>query len=133
MQRKYYATGRRKTSAARVFLTVGSGQFTVNNRPLHQYFQPIQRQDCLEPFLVSKTAGIFDVYCTVKGGGMSGQAGAVRLGISRALQIFEPELRGHLKKGTHPLPLRCSPCLLVCVQWASWSGTRAAWRGRSPA
>ncbi len=94
-----YGTGRRKTSVARVWLKDGSGQFIVNHKPLTEYFQPMQRADLLAAFLISQTAGLFDVYCTVKGGGISGQAGAVRLGISRALQEFDPLYRPILKSG----------------------------------
>mmetsp|Transcript_34838 Transcript_34838/g.35503 ORF Transcript_34838/g.35503 Transcript_34838/m.35503 type:complete len:186 (+) Transcript_34838:101-658(+) len=93
-----YGTGRRKTSVARVWIYDGSGQVTVNNRNVIDYFQPIQRQHALSSFLLSNTAGMFDVWCTVKGGGISGQAGAVRLGISRALEAYTPSLRPVLRK-----------------------------------
>jgi small subunit ribosomal protein S9 len=96
---RFYATGRRKTSVARVWIKDGSGEFIVNDKPLVNYFQPIQRQLLLEAFLISKTAGLFDVFCTVTGGGMSGQAGAVRLGISRALVAVNPQMRPILKEG----------------------------------
>ena len=88
-----YATGRRKTSVARVWIKEGSGQFVVNDKSLLDYFQPIQREHALGAFVASKTAGLFDTFCTVKGGGISGQAGAVRLGISRALEAFDPSHR----------------------------------------
>jgi ribosomal protein S9 len=93
-----YGTGRRKTSVARVWIIPGSGQFVVNDRNLVDYFQPQQRFDVLKPFLASQTGGLFDVWCTVKGGGMSGQAGAVRLGISRALQNYDPSFHTPLKR-----------------------------------
>jgi len=93
-----YATGRRKTSVARVWVKRGSGIFIVNDQPLKDYFQPVQREECLMPFLVTETAGAYDVMCTTKGGGMSGQAGAVRLGVSKALISHEGEYRGALKK-----------------------------------
>ena len=67
-----YGTGRRKTSVARVWVQEGSGQFIVNDKPIHEYFQPMFRLHCLEPFQVTETAGAFDVWCTVKGGGMTG-------------------------------------------------------------
>jgi len=92
-----YGTGRRKTSVARVWIKDGSGQFTVNDKQFIDVFQPVQREHILEAFLASNTAGLFDIWCTVKGGGMNGQAGAVRLGISRALQNFNPALRPPLK------------------------------------
>lgn len=94
-----YATGRRKESVARVWIKKGSGQVTVNSKPQEQYFG---RQTHLlvlnQPFLVSERLNQYDVVCTVKGGGLSGQAGAVRHGISRALENFEPGLRPKLKK-----------------------------------
>jgi len=92
-----YGTGRRKTSVARVWIKEGSGQVVVNDKSFVEYFQPVQREHTLSAFLASRTAGAFDVWCTVKGGGMSGQAGAVRLGISRALEAFNPDLRTKLK------------------------------------
>ena len=92
-----YGTGRRKTSIARVWVSRGSGQFIINTQNLVNYFQPIQRSNILSSFIASKTAGIFDVWCTVKGGGISGQAGAIRLGLSRAVQAFDPSYRNLLK------------------------------------
>ena len=92
-----YGTGRRKTSIARVWVSRGSGQFIINTKNLVHYFQPIQRSHILSSFIASKTAGIFDVWCTVKGGGISGQAGAIRLGLSRAIQAFDPSYRNLLK------------------------------------
>lgn len=94
-----YATGRRKESVARVWLKRGKGQVIVNGKTQEQYFG---RQTHLlvlnQPFLIADRVGQFDVVCTVKGGGLSGQAGAVRHGISRALEGFEPALRPPLKK-----------------------------------
>jgi len=92
-----YGTGRRKTSSARVWVSDGSGQFTVNNKCITEYFQPMQREECIMPFVITKTAGLFDVKCTVKGGGISGQAGAVRLGVSRALVSYMPLLKTKLR------------------------------------
>ncbi|GJP35600.1 hypothetical protein CLOM_g20098 [Closterium sp. NIES-68] len=93
-----YGTGRRKTSVARVWLRKGSGGVVVNGRPLDLYFPDLsQRAAMLEPFLETGTAGEFDVKATVKGGGISGQAGAMRHGISRALQQFDPTYRPALK------------------------------------
>src|SRR5665213_3720045 len=89
-----YATGRRKESVARVWLKPGSGKITVNGRPVVQYFaRPVLRMLLTQPFLVSDRYNQFDVVCTVNGGGLSGQAGAVRHGISRALTYYEPDLR----------------------------------------
>lgn len=96
---RFYGTGRRKTSIARVWVKSGCGEFIVNEKPLWDYFQSHYRQELLKPFVVSKTGGLYDVWCTVQGGGISGQAGAVRLGISRALEQSNPTLRGSLKKG----------------------------------
>lgn len=94
-----YATGRRKDAVARVWLKPGKGLVTVNGRDQSVYFaRQTQRLILNQPFLIANRVGSFDIVCTVKGGGLSGQAGAVRHGISRALQNFEPELRGVLKK-----------------------------------
>jgi small subunit ribosomal protein S9 len=89
---KYYATGRRKTSSARVWICEGSGEIIVNGRTLIEYFPQLpQREHSLEPFFQCQNAGLFDLFVTVKGGGVSGQAGAIRLGISRALDIIDTE------------------------------------------
>eukprot|EP00743_Colponemidia_sp_Colp-15_P005718 GILK01006148.1.p1 GENE.GILK01006148.1~~GILK01006148.1.p1 ORF type:complete len:292 (-),score=30.67 GILK01006148.1:184-1017(-) len=89
-----YGVGRRKTSTASVFVTPGTGVVTVNRKPLHEYFKSIaERDDVLFPMLISNTIGKVDVNCIVKGGGTSGQVGAVRLGLARALEAREPELR----------------------------------------
>ena len=98
-QGRAYGTGRRKESTARVWVTRGKGKITVNGKPQEQYFG---RQTHLlvlnQPFLVAGRVGEFDVVCTVAGGGLSGQAGAIRHGISRALDNFEPALHTPLKK-----------------------------------
>jgi small subunit ribosomal protein S9 len=97
-QVQYYGTGRRKSSVARVFLRPGTGKFTVNSREFEQYFvTEAQRGSAKQPLLSSETASTFDVLATVSGGGVNGQAGAVRLGISRALLEFNIELRKKLK------------------------------------
>lgn len=94
-----YATGRRKDAVARVWIKKGRGQVIVNDKPQDQYFCRKTHLLILnQPFLVSGQVGAFDVICTVKGGGLSGQAGAVRHGISRALENFDPALRPSLKK-----------------------------------
>jgi small subunit ribosomal protein S9 len=93
-----YATGRRKESTARVWLKPGKGEIIVNGKKVVQYFaRPVLRMLLTQPFLVADRYNQFDVVCTVNGGGLSGQAGAVRHGISRALTYYEPELRGILK------------------------------------
>ncbi|HEX4171968.1 MAG TPA: 30S ribosomal protein S9 [Acetobacteraceae bacterium] len=93
-----YATGRRKNAVARVWIKPGKGDITVNDRKVVQYFaRPVLRMLLTQPFLVADRYNQFDVFCTVTGGGLSGQAGAVRHGISRALTNYEPELRGILK------------------------------------
>ena len=93
-----YATGRRKNAVARVWIRPGKGEITVNGRKVVQYFaRPVLRMLITQPFLVADRYNQFDVYCTVIGGGLSGQAGAVRHGISRALTYYEPDLRGILK------------------------------------
>ncbi|MBO1328219.1 30S ribosomal protein S9 [Acetobacter suratthaniensis] len=97
-QGRSYATGRRKDAVARVWIKPGKGEITVNGRPVVQYFaRPVLRMLLTQPFLVSDRYNQFDVVCTVTGGGLSGQAGAVRHGISRALTNYEPELRSILK------------------------------------
>lgn len=99
-QGRSYATGRRKDAVARVWLKPGSGRIVINNRAFETYFaRPVLRMMIGQPFEVSARENQFDVYCTVKGGGLSGQAGAVRHGISQALARFEPALRTTLKKG----------------------------------
>jgi len=93
-----YATGRRKESVARVWIKPGKGEILVNGKKVMQYFaRPVLRMLLTQPFLVADRYNQFDVYCTVNGGGLSGQAGAVRHGISRALTYYEPDLRGILK------------------------------------
>lgn len=94
-----YGTGRRKDAVARVWIRPGSGRFTVNGREADDYFpRPTLRQVIRQPFDVSNRANQYDVTCTVKGGGLTGQAGAVRHGISRALTFYEPGLRSALKQ-----------------------------------
>lgn len=96
---QHYATGRRKTSTARVFLRPGSGAITVNHREFADFFPTAsQRARVRHPLLLTETADKFDVLCTVSGGGVNGQAGAVSLGIARALCDFNLELRSRLKK-----------------------------------
>jgi len=97
-QGRSYATGRRKDAVARVWIKPGKGDITVNGRKVGTYFaRPVLRMLITQPFLVADRYNQFDVYCTVAGGGLSGQAGAVRHGISRALTYYEPNLRGILK------------------------------------
>jgi small subunit ribosomal protein S9 len=93
-----YATGRRKDAVARVWIRPGKGDISVNGKRAAQYFaRPVLRMLITQPFLVADRYNQFDVVCTVSGGGLSGQAGAVRHGISRALMFYDPELRGILK------------------------------------
>lgn len=95
-----YATGRRKNAVARVWVKRGPGNIVINGRELKTYFaRPVLQMMIRQPFSVAQRENQFDVICTVVGGGLSGQAGAVRHGISRALTLFEPGLRGALKKG----------------------------------
>ena len=99
-QGRSYATGKRKNSIARVWVKPGSGQITVNGRKVETYFaRPVLRMVINQPFSTSKTECQFDIVCTVRGGGLSGQAGALRHGISRALVLQSPELRSPLKQG----------------------------------
>ncbi|MGQ0676104.1 MAG: 30S ribosomal protein S9 [Rhodospirillales bacterium] len=97
-QNRAYATGKRKNAVARVWIKPGKGAVTVNDRDWIKYFaRPVLRMIIHQPFLVSQRDGQCDVVCSVAGGGLAGQAGAVRHGISKALTYFEPELRGVLK------------------------------------
>jgi small subunit ribosomal protein S9 len=94
-----YATGKRKDAVARVWIKPGSGKIVVNGRNIETYFaRPVLRMMINQPFGIAERADQYDVNCTVKGGGLSGQAGAVRHGISKALVLYEPALRPPLKK-----------------------------------
>ena len=96
---QYYGTGKRKSSTARVFMVPGPGQITVNSRDLSEYFPTeTQRTIIRQPLTVTDNVGKFDIRTTVDGGGISGQAGAIRLGIARALLEFNSELRARLKR-----------------------------------
>jgi len=96
---EYYGTGRRKTSTARVHLRQGAGAITVNNRPLDEYFgNEVLKMIIKQPLSLTETNDRFDIVVIVDGGGPSGQAGAIRHGISRALQVYNAELRKRLKK-----------------------------------
>ena len=93
-----YGTGRRKTSVARVYIKAGDGDFVVNGKPLQSYFERITlRQACIHPLVATQAAGAFDVSVTVKGGGLSGQAGAVKHGLAKALATFDPYLKPILR------------------------------------
>jgi small subunit ribosomal protein S9 len=93
-----YATGKRKDAVARVWIKPGSGKVVVNGKPMNEYFaRPVLQMILKQPFTISGTEGQFDVMATVAGGGLSGQAGAVKHGVSKALQLYDPTLRGALK------------------------------------
>ena len=97
---QYYGTGRRKSAIARVFLRPGSGKFTINGKEFEQYFvTPAQRAAAKQPLGIADINETFDILTTVKGGGVNGQADAVKLGIARALMEFNVELRKTLKAG----------------------------------
>ena len=99
-QGRSYATGKRKNAIARVWVKPGSGKVIVNGREGSVYFaRPVLQMILAQPFEAANRAGQYDVWCTVSGGGLSGQAGALKHGISRALVGFEPELRSVLKQG----------------------------------
>jgi small subunit ribosomal protein S9 len=99
MSDTYYSTGRRKTSTARVFLRKGSGAIVVNKRPLDEYFgRETARMIVRQPLEKTEMSDSFDISVTVKGGGMSGQAGAIRHGITRALIEYDSELRPSLRR-----------------------------------
>jgi len=95
----FYGTGKRKTSIARVWLKPGAGAFTVNNKTLDEYFgRDTSKMVARQSLELTENIGKFDIFVTVKGGGDSGQAGAIRHGITKALLASDPELRGNLKK-----------------------------------
>jgi small subunit ribosomal protein S9 len=99
-QGRSYATGKRKDAIARVWIKPGAGQITVNGRDWETYFaRPVLRMIIDQPLVATERKGQYDIWCTVKGGGLSGQAGAVRHGLSKALTDFEPDLRRLLKTG----------------------------------
>ncbi|MDR1026190.1 MAG: 30S ribosomal protein S9 [Lactobacillus sp.] len=97
-QGRSYATGKRKDAVARVWIKPGKGNVTINAKSMDVYFaRPVLKMIINQPFEITNRTGEFDVVCTVKGGGLSGQAGAIKHGISKALNEYEPELRGILK------------------------------------
>jgi small subunit ribosomal protein S9 len=99
-QGRAYATGKRKNAVARVWIKPGAGKIIVNTRPVEQFFaRPVLRMLIQQPLVTANRLGQYDVVCTVSGGGLSGQAGAVRHGLSKALTHFEPDLRTALKRG----------------------------------
>ena len=99
-QGRAYATGKRKNAVARVWLKPGGGRVTVNERPVETFFaRPVLRMLIQQPLVAANRQNQYDVTCTVSGGGLSGQAGAVRHGISKALTNYEPDLRPVLKRG----------------------------------
>jgi small subunit ribosomal protein S9 len=99
-QGRAYATGKRKDAVARVWVKPGAGKIVINTREIDVYFaRPVLRMLIQQPLVATNRSSQYDVTCTVSGGGLSGQAGAVRHGLSKALMNFEPDLRGALKKG----------------------------------
>ncbi|MEQ8295576.1 MAG: 30S ribosomal protein S9 [Nitratireductor sp.] len=99
-QGRAYATGKRKDAIARVWVKPGSGKITVNDKDFDKYFaRPVLQMILRQPIVATNRDGQYDIVATVTGGGLSGQAGAVRHGISKALTYYEPMLRGTLKKG----------------------------------
>jgi small subunit ribosomal protein S9 len=98
-QQTFYGTGRRKESIARVYMKPSAGRFTVNGRPVEEYFKNVVwHTAAVEPLKFTQTADQVEVNATVKGGGVGGQAGAIRMGLSRALALFNPELHHALRK-----------------------------------
>ncbi|MGK7294844.1 MAG: 30S ribosomal protein S9 [Candidatus Wenzhouxiangella sp. M2_3B_020] len=96
---QFYGTGRRKTSTARVFLRKGSGQILINNKPLEEFFgRETARMISRQPLELTDMAEKFDIHVTVSGGGTTGQAGAIRLGVARALTEYDENLRSELRK-----------------------------------
>ena len=99
-QGRAYATGKRKDAVARVWVKPGAGKIVINTREIEIYFaRPVLRMLIQQPLVATNRSGQYDVTCTVSSGGLSGQAGAVRHGLSKALMNFEPDLRGALKRG----------------------------------
>jgi small subunit ribosomal protein S9 len=99
-QGRAYATGKRKNAVARVWIKPGAGKILVNTKAVEVFFaRPVLRMLIQQPLVAANRSGQYDVVCTVSGGGLSGQAGAVRHGLAKALTFFEPELRGPLKRG----------------------------------
>jgi small subunit ribosomal protein S9 len=99
-QGRAYATGKRKNAVARVWIKPGAGKIVVNTRPVEVFFaRPVLRMLIQQPLVAANRAGQYDVTCSVSGGGLSGQAGAVRHGLAKALTNYEPELRSVLKRG----------------------------------
>src|SRR5262245_29672793 len=99
-QGRAYATGKRKNAVARVWIKPGGGKIVINTRPVEVFFaRPVLRMLIQQPLVAANRAGQYDVVCSVSGGGLSGQAGAVRHGLSKALTYFEPDLRSVLKRG----------------------------------
>jgi small subunit ribosomal protein S9 len=99
MEKSVYATGKRKTAVARTWLAPGSGDITVNSRPLDEYFKLEQAKSImLEPLVLTNTQDAYDIKVRVKGGGVTGQAGAIRHGITRALILADPDTRTPLKR-----------------------------------
>ncbi len=97
--KQHYGTGRRKSSTARVFLRMGTGQITINDRSIDQFFgRETARMIVRQPLEISNLVDKFDIFCTVEGGGISGQAGAIRLGVSRALVEYNDALKPDLRK-----------------------------------
>ena len=98
-QGRSYATGKRKNAVARVWVMPGKGNITINDKPIDTYFaRPVLKMIINQPFEITNRENEFDVVCTVQGGGLSGQAGAIKHGISKALNEYEPELRTVLKQ-----------------------------------
>ncbi len=98
-QGRSYATGKRKNAVARVWIMPGKGNITINEKPVDTYFaRPVLKMIINQPFEITNRENEFDVVCTVQGGGLSGQAGAIKHGISKALNEYEPELRSVLKQ-----------------------------------
>ena len=99
-QGRAYATGKRKNAVARVWIKAGAGRVTINGRDILEYFaRPVLRMVLNQPFVAAGRADQYDVWCTVSGGGLSGQAGAVRHGIAKAMVLYEPDIRRVLRSG----------------------------------
>ena len=115
-----YGTGRRKTSAARVFLRKGTGTINVNGRPLDEFFgRETARMIVRQPLELTRNTESFDIMATTSGGGTTGQAGAIRLGIARALVEYDETLKLELPATGSPAPASTSTCVCTCLLCAS--------------
>ena len=132
-QGRAYATGKRKDAVARVWIKMGAGTIVINDRPVETYFaRPVLRMLIQQPLVASNRQGQYDVVCTVSGGGLSGQAGAVRHGLSKALLRHEPDLRPVLKRGGFFVAVPIYVGILVDLEGLAVSFVLRTWTNDVP-